>query len=90
MMSDLHIIELPPQEMNLIFEVKVGAGRPHRVTVSPEDLRDFGAGGDAADLVRRSFEFLLEREPDSSILEEFDLKDISRYYPEYREEIRRG
>ena len=43
---------------------------------------------DPEDLVRRSFEFLLEREPRTSILREFDLPVIGRYFPEYEREIR--
>jgi len=39
--------------------------------------------------VRRSFEFLLEREPKESILTRFDLSLISRYFPEYEREIKR-
>jgi hypothetical protein len=38
-------------------------------------------------LVERSFEFLLEREPANSILRSFTLDEISRYFPEYLEEI---
>ena len=41
-----------------------------------------------AELVRKSFEFLLAREPKESILRSFDLSVISRYFPEYGEEIR--
>lgn len=41
------------------------------------------------ELVRCSFEFLLEREPKESILEEFDLPVIARYFPEYEREIKR-
>jgi hypothetical protein len=40
------------------------------------------------DLVRASFEFLLEREPATSILHEFSLDVISRYFPGYPAEIR--
>lgn len=36
-----------------------------------------------ADLVAKSFEFLLEHEPASSILPEFDLPLIGQYFPEY-------
>jgi hypothetical protein len=39
--------------------------------------------------VRRSFEFLLERESKESILSRFDLSLISRYFPEYEQEIKR-
>lgn len=59
----------------------------HRVRVSRAERDEFG-GGDIAALVRRSFEFLLEREPNTSILREFDLSVIERYFPEYREHIR--
>jgi hypothetical protein len=61
----------------------------HRVRVSGEERERYG-GGDVADLVKRSFEFLLAREPNSSILREFDLSMIERYFPEYTREFRRG
>lgn len=40
-------------------------------------------------LVRASFEFLLQREPKESILRQFDLPVISRYFPEYERELPR-
>lgn len=69
-----------------------GERTKHSVTVSPNDLRRWGDGAakaDAEDLVRRSFEFLLEREPPSSILRTFDLSVIERYFPEYDRVIRK-
>jgi hypothetical protein len=39
-------------------------------------------------LVEKSFDFLLERESSSSILREFNLSVISRYFPEYEREIK--
>ena len=39
------------------------------------------------ELVRASFEFLLEREPATSILREFSLDVISQYFPSYPAEI---
>ena len=59
----------------------------HRVRVSRAERDRFG-DGDVADLVQRSFEFLLAREPSSSILREFDLSTIEQYFPEYAREIR--
>jgi hypothetical protein len=41
-------------------------------------------------LVRKSFEFLLAREPKESILRSFQLPLIGRYFPEYETEIRRS
>lgn len=60
----------------------------HRVSV-PEDLIDeLGLPEDDLErVVRESFEFLLEREPASSIMSEFSLDVIERYFPEYRREL---
>ncbi len=38
-------------------------------------------------LVEKSFEFLLEREPNTSILRSFELSVIGRYFPEYERKI---
>lgn len=69
-----------------------GRRTEHTVTVSPAALTRWGKGSgqhDVEDLVRRSFEFLLEREPASSILRRFDLSVIESYFPEYDELFRR-
>jgi hypothetical protein len=67
------------------------------VTVTPQDVARWGRddidAGEAVvveDLVRRSFEFLLEREPPQSILRRFDLAVIQRYFPEYDRQFQRG
>ena len=67
--------------------VRDGTTTTHRVRVSAAELERY-AGAEVADLVRRSFEFLLEREPNTSILREFDLSTIERYFPEYGTAIR--
>lgn len=41
------------------------------------------------DLIKRSFQFLLEREPKESILQQFDLSVINRYYPDYESKIQK-
>jgi hypothetical protein len=68
--------------------VKDRATTTHRVRVSRGDRERYG-GGDVSDLVKRSFEFLLAHEGNTSILGEFDLSTIERYFPEYGAEIRR-
>ena len=61
----------------------------HRVRVSlPEREKYGGPNADVAELVRRSFEFLLAREKNTSILREFSLSTIERYFPEYATEMR--
>jgi hypothetical protein len=54
----------------------------HRVRVSAGEHRRYG-GGDVTDLVRRSFDFLLTREANTSILREFSLAEIEHYFPEF-------
>jgi hypothetical protein len=44
---------------------------------------------DQQTIVRESMEFLLEREPPTSIMSEFSLDVIPRYFREYDAEIRR-
>ena len=62
----------------------------HRVTIPEGLLDELGlAGTDPADVVRESFSFLLEREPATSILQEFALPEIEGYFPEFREELPR-
>ena len=62
----------------------------HEVTVSDDYYKKLTGGGiPAEELVSKSFEFLLEREPKESILRRFDLPLIGRYFPEYEREIRK-
>jgi len=73
------------------FEVQLrgdDGGTSHHVTVPEELMEDLGVSDEQLeDLVRESFEFLLEREPASAIMSEFSLDVIERYFPEYRREI---
>jgi hypothetical protein len=55
----------------------------HTVEVSKADLKRLAPESSVDELVQRSFEFLLEREPPQSILRRFNLPDIERYFPEY-------
>jgi hypothetical protein len=55
----------------------------HLVRVTATDVGRWGHGRSAEELVRDSFAFLLEREPKESILKEFDLSVIQRYFPDY-------
>jgi hypothetical protein len=55
----------------------------HLVRVSRQDFDRWHRGRSAEELVRDSVGFLLEREPKESILREFDLSVIKRYFPDY-------
>ena len=73
------------------FEVTVESRRvtTHIVTVKPQVYQDLTAGEVPVEtLVEKSFEFLLQREPNTSILSSFDLPVIGRYFPEYERTIK--
>jgi hypothetical protein len=75
------------------FQVRIIEGTTessHRVTLKPEYLNRLANGKvESSELVRRAFDFLLEREPKESILSRFDLQDIQRYFPDFEREIGR-
>jgi hypothetical protein len=61
----------------------------HRVTVTPQTYQKLTGGEFPIEtLIEKSFEFLLEREPNTSILRSFDLPVIGRYFPDYEQTIR--
>lgn len=67
-----------------------GSETRHSVTLTRADFQRLTtSGGTPEGLVRRSVEFLLEREPKESILKSFALPDIGKYFPEYEREIRK-
>ena len=74
------------------FEVQVtdgGRNRSYRVTVDDAYHKRLASGSESKrEFIRRSFEFLLERESMESILSRFDLSVISRYFPEYESTIK--
>ncbi len=63
----------------------------HTVTLRREYCEALTGGRvDAKTLIRKSFEFLLEREPNTSILRSFDLPVIGHYFPDYEAKIRKA
>lgn len=61
----------------------------HRVTLTEGERNRIGGNDVSAErLIEESFRFLLEREPNTSILGAFELKVIQRYFPEYESTIR--
>ncbi|MFX1355344.1 MAG: hypothetical protein ACFFGP_15430 [Promethearchaeota archaeon] len=89
--------------MKALIQVEKQAGDRYRVTVSEAGSRtshlvtgqpDYcqkltGGRVSPETLVQASFEFLLARESKESILREFDLPVIARYFSEYEDEIKK-
>ncbi len=75
---------------NTTFEVTVNSRvtTTHTVTLSNSYYQKLTRGAVSPEkLIEKSFEFLLEREPNTSILRSFDLPVIGRYFPEYEKNI---
>ncbi|MDC3140355.1 hypothetical protein OBA40_03255 [Alphaproteobacteria bacterium] len=73
------------------FEVIINADQEtiHKVFISNQTYLDLTSKKiSKKELVKFSFEFLLEREPNTAILSSFDLIQISKYFPEYFTELR--
>jgi hypothetical protein len=88
-MTDISISALGSERFSVRLE-QGGKSTSHEVTVPRSMLDDPQLGSlDPQVLVRESMEFLLEREPPASILSEFSLDVIPRYFGEYDTELRR-
>ncbi len=70
-----------------VITIKASVTTHHRVRVTKQNLKKYAAGRTAEELLQESFRFLLEREPNTSILASFDLPLIALYFPEYDKEI---
>lgn len=78
------IIVTPMDEVTFQVTVTDKSTTTHEVKVQAAYAQKLTGGKIAtAQLVKKSFEFLLEREPNTSIMRSFDLSVIARYFPEY-------
>ena len=75
-----------------VFTVKVtnDVSTSHTVTVTDQSLADLTDNNvTKTQLLEFSFNFLLDREPNTSILSSFDINVISKYFSDYKDEVRR-
>jgi hypothetical protein len=63
------------------YQVTVDQSTLSALRIDPTDSASLAA------LVRESFGFLLAREPAGAILPRFDLSVISKYFPDYLDEV---
>jgi hypothetical protein len=85
-MNKINIIELNSANFRVtVIDIDT---TKHEVTVQADYALKLTRGKlSTAELVRKSFEFLLARESNTSILRNFDLSVIARYFPEYESVI---
>ncbi len=62
----------------------------HTVTITDQSLNDLTDNNvTKTQLLKFSFNFLLDREPNTSVLSSFDINVISKYFYDYKDEVRR-
>lgn len=86
------IVGCSPSEAGWHCTVTLGSDEratTHEVSVDREVLDDLAPGATPEELVRVSFEFLLERERRESIMRQFELPIIGRFFGDYRDEMHR-
>lgn len=87
MTQQIDVVAMGPHEYG-VRVVQGDLATDHRVQVPEQLIDDLGIPYlDEQRLVRESIAFLLEREPATSIMREFTLDDIERFFPDYRAEI---
>jgi len=88
-MTTMKVVSMAPHEYGVeLIEGYDVTG--HKVRLSAGFLDDLLLTGvDEELIVRETFDFLLEREPSTSILADFSLEDVSRYFPDFPEELQR-
>lgn len=89
-MSDINITKV--DDTHFIVDVQCKSATTHMVTIPARYAQKLltDSSADVETLLNRSFEFLLDREPNTSILRSFELTVIERYFPEYPTEIKKA
>jgi hypothetical protein len=69
-----------------------GSKTTHVVTMDKEYYMELTERGHIIpeEFMKKSFEFLLERESKDSILQQFDIEQINDYFPEFETEIKKA
>jgi hypothetical protein len=97
-MARISVVTLPPLDDNKwSYEVEItesdgsGSRTTHQVTMLKDYYMDLTQRGRIIpeELIKKSFEFLLDRESKDSILQQFDIAQIKDYFPEYEKEIKK-
>jgi len=98
-MAGISVVTLSPLNDNIWrYEVKItetdesGSRTTHQVTMDEDYYMDLTERGRIIpeEFIKKSFEFLLDRESKDSILRQFDIAQINDYFPEYEKEIKRA
>jgi hypothetical protein len=69
-----------------------GSKTSYQVTLDKDYYMDMTEGGRIVpeEFVKKSFQFLLDRESKNTILRHFDIAQINDFFPEYEKEIKKA
>ena len=90
-MSKISVKKVNEDKSKFTFNVKVAEGASktkHMVTMTKSFYGSLDTKESPEAVVKKSFEFLLEREAKESILIKFDITDISKYFPGYETKLK--
>lgn len=89
-MTDISIAKNETQggwNFNVVLSENSGSTN-HKVTMQKDFYENLKTEQLPEEVVKKSFEFLLEKESKDAILSEFDITLIGKYFPEYPKKIR--
>ncbi len=90
-MAEIEVLTETEGQNHWAYTVRIregGQSQEHQVTLSWADYDHWSHGRVAPEkVVQKIFEFLLAREPASSILPKFDCSLVRRYFPEIDGEL---
>jgi hypothetical protein len=100
-MVRISVVTLPPSDDNSSswrYRVEItesdgsGSETTHQVTMSKDYYMRLTERGRIIpeEFIKKSFEFLLDRESRDSILQQFNIAQINDYFPEYETEIKKA
>jgi hypothetical protein len=99
-MVRISVVTLPSSDDNSSWRYHVeitgsdgsGSKTTHQVAMAKDYYMDLTERGRISpeEFIKKSFEFLLDRESRDSILQQFDIAQINDYFPEYETEIKKA
>lgn len=84
---EVEVTEVGPGWNCRVRVTSAAASHTYTVKIGRAELERYGRGRSPDELARATFEFLLAREPPGSILSQFELSVVERYFPEFPREI---
>jgi len=89
-MLDIEVKKIKEDDQQYFFDVQITEENnttEHQVILFKNDYNRLSKQKTPEEFIKKSFEFLLERESKESILKEFNILDINKYFSEYEREI---